>query len=155
VPFHVRALPRAEVEPWLKLDDMELAKRDARWMVADAAPGYPCRVSLTDAEVGERVLLFPYAHHDIASPYKGAGPIFVRERAKTATFAVNEVPTMLRHRQLSFRGYDQSGMMLATQVSQGDAFEEVIEGMLKSREIAYIHVHNAGPGCFNCEVRRA
>ena len=35
-----------------------LARAGVKRMVADAKPGYPCRVSLEDAEIGESVLLY-------------------------------------------------------------------------------------------------
>jgi hypothetical protein len=31
------------------------------------------------------VLLLPFTHHDVSSPYRAAGPIFVRRGVKTAT----------------------------------------------------------------------
>jgi hypothetical protein len=45
-------------------------------------------------------------HHDVALPYRAAGPIFIRRGAKTAMPSVNEIPKMLLHRLLSVRAYD-------------------------------------------------
>jgi hypothetical protein len=40
----------------------------ARVVVADAPDSYPCRRCLTDARVGERLLLLPYDPFPQASP---------------------------------------------------------------------------------------
>ena len=39
------------------LNDKELASHQAKGVIVDEEPGYPCRVSLEDAKIGERVLL--------------------------------------------------------------------------------------------------
>ena len=41
------------------MDDGELARHRAKRYVAEIKPGYPCRISLEDAEPGERVILVP------------------------------------------------------------------------------------------------
>ncbi|MBE0363863.1 hypothetical protein PULV_a1373 [Pseudoalteromonas ulvae UL12] len=64
------------------MSDSELLQHNAMWLTVDSCPGYPCRVSLQDAQVGEQVLALSFTHHDVASPYKAAGPIFVRKQAK-------------------------------------------------------------------------
>jgi hypothetical protein len=153
--FRVVALARERFAPLFEMTDGQLAARDARRMRVDAKPGYPCRVSLADAEVGETVILVPFTHHDVESPYRAQGPIFVRESATTAAFDMNEVPAMLRHRLLSVRAYDGAAMMKDAAVCEGTVLEQTIEGFFSHPDIAYLHVHNARPGCFNCEVRRA
>jgi len=108
-----------------------------------------------DAPVGETVILTSFQHHPVDSPYQSAGPIFVRELAQTARPEVNEIPIMFRHRLLSVRAYDQAAMMKAAKVVEGRALEETISDLLSDSGVAYLHVHNAAPGCFNCVVQRA
>lgn len=144
-----------EFLPLFELSDEQLRERAAMWLVADAKPGFPCRVSLADAEVGERVLAIPFTHHDVQTPYRGSGPVFVRERAEPAKLRVNEVPIMLQHRLLSLRGYDSSGMMLAAKVVPGAELVAAINEHFNDPHVEYQHIHNASPGCFNCAVRRA
>ena len=67
--FRLEPLRIEEFMPYFKLGDEELQKLSAKWIVADTKPGIPCRVSLADAEVGERVLAIPFVHHDVPSPY--------------------------------------------------------------------------------------
>ena len=52
--FQISALRRRDFDEWLSLDDEQLAARGARRYIADRKPGFPCRVSLADAEPGER-----------------------------------------------------------------------------------------------------
>jgi hypothetical protein len=109
--FRFLALPAAKFLPMFSQSDAELRAAGARRLIVDRKPGSPCRVSLADAEVGEAVLLLPFAHHDVASPYRAVGPIFVRQNASTASPVVGEVPVMFRHRLLSLRADDAQAMM--------------------------------------------
>ena len=109
--FIMKALLAEEFESLFEANDEELARRNATWLNVDSNPGYPCRVTLSDAEVGERVLAIAFDHHDVASPYKSAGPILIRDNAVTRKLDVNEVPEMFHHRLLSIRGYDFDHMM--------------------------------------------
>ena len=80
-------------------------------MVVDSKPGFPCRITLEDAEPGERVLLINYEHQPAHSPYRAIGPIFVRESAVPA-YDADTVPPSLRSRVLSLRAYDTDGMIV-------------------------------------------
>ncbi len=135
--------------------DKQLQAVGARRLVVDEKPGTPCRVSLSDAEVGETVLLVPFAHHDVSSPYSASGPIFVRRDARTVNPEINEIPTMFRHRQLSVRGYDKAAMMVDAEVVNGRDLGDAILRLFSNESVSYLHVHNAGPGCYNCRVERA
>ena len=153
--FRLVALPVEAFAPLFDRSDAELAAQGARRCIADAKPGFPCRVSLVDAEPGERVLLLPFTHHDTPSPYRATGPIFVREQARTAKLEVNEVPAMIRSRLLSIRAYDQNGMMLGAEVADGSSLEAQIQRFFLDPHVESLHLHNARPGCFNCRVLRA
>lgn len=153
--FKIHAIPRQLYEPLLKLSDPELAHYHARWVVADSEPGYPCRVSLQDAKPGERLLAISHLHHDSESPYRGAGPIFVRESCKTASLEIGEIPLMLRHRLLSLRGYNELGNMVCAHVVEGVKLESAIAEQFQFESVKYLHIHNAMAGCFNCAVQRA
>lgn len=155
VSFRLIALPSERFAGLFGQSSSELAAIGARRMVVDENPGYPCRVSLADAEVGETVVLVPFTHHDVPSPYRATGPIFIREGATTASPAAEEIPVMFRHRLLSVRGYDSAAMMVAAEVVNGTDLEDTIRGLLGDAKVSYLHIHNARPGCFNCRVERA
>ncbi|HSD26839.1 MAG TPA: DUF1203 domain-containing protein [Vicinamibacteria bacterium] len=153
--FRIVALPSEPFEPLFRMSDAELEAAGARRMLADEKPGFPCRVSLADAEVGEAVLLLPFTHHDVASPYRASGPIFVRRGARTASPGKGEIPQMLQHRLLSVRAYDESAMLVGAEVVEGSELEATIRRLYADPSVSYLHVHNARPGCYNCRVIRA
>ena len=153
--FQLIALPAEDFHHLYERTDDELRQLGARRMTVDEKPGYPCRVSLADAEVGETVFLLSHMHHDVASPYRSAGPIFVRAGVATATPAVNEIPPMFRHRLLSVRAYDAEALLVGADVVHGEALEQTIRRLLEDPKASYLHIHNAKPGCFNCRVERA
>ena len=132
----------------------ELHKIGAKHIIADTKSGYPCRVSLEDAEIDENLILFHYQHHNTASPYKSSGPIFIRKHAKKAELKVNEIPAMLNHRLLSLRIYDIEGMMIDASTLIGHKLKTKIRQIFSNQKAHYIQVHNAGPGCYNCQVDR-
>lgn len=153
--FRFIALPYETFAAHFDRSDAELQALGMRRMTVDSKPGTPCRVSLADAEIGETVLLVPFTHHDVSSPYRASGPVFVRRGATTARPAVGEVPVMFRHRLLSVRGYDSAAMLEGAEVVQGTELEAAIERLFANGRVAYLHVHNAGPGCYDGRVERA
>lgn len=153
--FQFVALPIEPFTPLFSMSEVELAALGARRMTVDAHPGFPCRVTLMDAPIGESVILTHFQHHEANSPYQSTGPIFVREMAQTARPEINEIPAMFVHRLLSIRAYDEAAMMKAARVVAGEALEETIRELFTNEAISYLHIHNAAPGCFNCAVHRA
>ena len=152
--FQVSGLPVAQFAPLFGLSDAELAQRDIVRQTAHTSPGFPCRVSLRDAEPGETLLLLNFEHLAVASPYRSRHAIYVREYAENARVAVDEIPQVLRLRLLSLRAFDKRGMLLDADVVNGREVEPLIERMLGQTGVEYIHVHNAKPGCFAARVDR-
>lgn len=153
--FRVVGLPFGQFEPLFSLKDDELAQKGARRMTVDSKPGFPCRVSLEDAEVGEEVILVPFVHHDVGSPYRSSGPIFVREKANEADLSIGEIPEVVSTRTMSVRAYDKNSMMVDGSVVAGPQIKAHIEKLFADPEVAYLHLHNAGAGCYSCKVERA
>jgi hypothetical protein len=141
--------------PLLGLDDAALRARGAVRVVADARPGYPCRISLEDAEPGETLLLLPWTHLDADTPYRSGGPIFVREAAAAQAVFRNQVPEQQRSRLLSVRAYDAHGWMRDAEVDEGVRLESLIARFFADPGTAFLHVHNARRGCYACRVDRA
>jgi hypothetical protein len=153
--FQIHALPSEPFAPLFALSDDALRAHAIRRVVADASGGFPCRVSLQDATEGERLLLLPYEHHSVDTPYRASGPIYVRENAIPAQPAANEIPLLLRRRMLSLRGYDAKGMMRSAEVVPGVEIEAAIARIFAIDRIVYLHAHYALPGCYACRVERA
>ena len=152
--FRALGLPATPFEALFALDDDALAARGIRRVIADSKPGYPCRVSLEDAEPGETLLLLPFEHHPAHSPYRASGPIFVREAAAAAFDAVDAVPPVLRGRTLSLRAYDGTGEMVDADVVDGNTVEDAIARLFARDDVSYLHVHNAKRGCYACRIER-
>ena len=153
--FLISGLPVEQFQHLFELGDAELQSMGMRRCIADAKPSFPCRVSLEDAEIGEPVLLLTYEHHAVDSPYRGSGPVYVRQQAKQAQLKVNELPEVVKHRLISVRAYDPQSMMVASEVVDGKNLEEQIRTFFADERVAYLHLHNAKPGCFSCRVDRA
>jgi len=152
--FQISGLPRAAFAPLFGLSDAELAAHAAVRVHADRTPGFPCRVSLRDAEPGESVLLVNHEHLPVAGPYRSRYAIYVREGALDAHLGPNEIPPVLRGRLLSLRAFDSSGMLREADVVQGTELTAAIVRALMPPSTAYLHVHNAKPGCYAARVDR-
>jgi hypothetical protein len=137
--FQITGLPLSQFSPLFSMSDEELARQGAVRVTADERPGFPCRVSLQDAEIGERLILLNYEHLPVATPYRSRHAIYVRESATEAQLAVDEVPHQMRPRLLV----------------PGTAIEKLIEQMFAHPGIAFLHVHNAKWGCYAARVDRA
>jgi uncharacterized protein DUF1203 len=153
--FRATGLAPSQFEPLFALCDAALAARGMRRMAVDEKPGFPCRVSLEDAEPGERVILLAHEHQPAGSPYRASGPIFVRQGATRAFDAAGVVPPVLRGRLLSLRAYDGSDMMVEAEIVDGDTVEASIARLFAREDVRYIHVHNAKRGCYACRIDRA
>ncbi len=154
--FRLVGLDADAFEALFALPSAELEARGMRRVVADADHGFPCRVSLEDARVGDELLLLPFDHLDEpASPYRAGGPIFVRRGVARAVLEPGVLPPYITRRMMSVRAYDARHMMLAGEVWGGEAVRVPIERLLADEAVSYIHLHNAGRGCFACRVERA
>lgn len=153
--FQVSGLGFGQFAPLVALSDAQLLALNARRLIADRHPGFPCRVSLVDALPGERVLLVNYEHLPVMSPYRARYAIYVRENATEARLEVGEIPPVLEQRLLSLRAFSAEGLLLDAEVSEGGQLRGTIERLLSPPEVAYLHVHNARPGCYAARVDRA
>lgn len=153
MPYLISGLPVQAFRPLFGLDAAALRAQGARRMVADG-PGYPCRITLEDAAPGETLLLLPWQHLDVDTPYRAGGPIFVRESATAQAVFRNQVPEQQRSRLLSVRAYDAEGWMLDAEVDEGARLEALIARFFADTRTAFLHVHNARRGCYACRVDR-
>jgi hypothetical protein len=153
-PFQLVGLPFEPFSPLFALSDAELLARNVRRVFATTKPGYPCRVSLADAEIGDELLLLAFEHQPASSPYKSSGPIFVRKAAVQAHVEPGVVPDYVRTRLISVRAYDTQHLMSDALVCAGSDAAAAIQKMFSRDDVAYIHLHNANRGCFSCAVNR-
>lgn len=152
--FQIKPLAAERFAHLYDLSDDELAEAGAVRMQVDAQPGFPCRVSLSEAEIGETVILVNFEHLSVASPYRSSHAVFVRENAPESPTLIDEVPESLRIRLLSIRAFDERGMMLDADVVHGRELESAIERLFANSTVEYLHIHNAKPGCYAARVDR-
>jgi hypothetical protein len=150
--FRIVGLPANQFSHLFKLSDADLAAAGGVRRTADG--NYPCRVSLTDSQPGEELLLVNYEHHSVDSPYRMRFAIFVREGDQTYD-KVNEVPEQLRKRTLAVRSFDSKGMMVDHRLVDGQEVEPVIDRLFTPSNVDYLHIHFASPGCYAAKVERA
>jgi len=152
--FQILALEPEQFSHLFGQDDEVLSKNGVQRVVADSDCGFPCRVSLEDANAGESLLLLNYEHQSADTPYRSRHAIFVRERASRATLAEDEIPETLSKRLLSVRAFDIEGMMLDADIVDGQDLASLIERLFEDGSAAYLHIHNARRGCYAACVTR-
>jgi len=152
--YRITGLDPAPYKPLFGLSDEALAKLGiVRMTVTD--PTFPCRVSLTDREIGETVLLLNHVSHDVAGPYRASHAIFVTEGEMQCGEFVDEVPPVFESRVLSLRGFDKDGMMTDAILTQPGEADAGIRKLFANPAIETIHAHNATRGCFSAKIERA
>ena len=153
--FQIHALDPAQFAPLFYQTNDALAQAKALKKTVDASPGYPCRVSLVDAKVGETVLLVNYQHQPARSPFQAAHAIYVREHAEQAFPRPGTVPELFRNRLISVRAFDERHLMTNAEIVEGACLDEAIHALMNDSYVAYLHLHNAKLGCFLARVTRA
>jgi hypothetical protein len=153
--FRIKGIDCTQFEHLFSLDDEALEEHRAKRYVADEKPGFPCRVSLQDAEPGESLLLVPYRHHIAPTAYAAEGPIFIRERRARTPEIVDDIPEQLQTRLISLRAYDADGMMIDADVVDGRELKSLVERFLSNGRTSYLHAHFARRGCYAALIERS
>lgn len=152
--FTIRGLPAQNYSHLFGMSDAELVAHGARRYVCDANPGFPDRIEMRDADIGETLLLINHTSMDKDTPYKASHAIFVREGAIKTYEASNEIPPIMFDRLMSLRAFDQAGMMLDAAVASGIEIRTFVEKALMNKSIAHIDAHTATRGCFIGRIER-
>ncbi|MFC5344318.1 DUF1203 domain-containing protein [Brevundimonas staleyi] len=147
--WRIEALPLDPFTRYFAMTDAELAEVGARRMIADAPNSAPCRVSLRDADVGDALILVNHAHLTApSSPYRQAGPIFVREIAEQSPAFVDAVPDMVSTRLVSARAFDRDAMMLDADVVPGADLAPRLDQWFADPAVDQVQIHTARRGCY-------
>lgn len=153
--FQIMALEYPRFADFFAMSDDDLAAHLAVRMTATKKPGFPCRVSLADADVGDELILINYVHQEGASPYRAAHAVFVRKGVEQRHPAINEVPELFRSRMLSLRAFDDRAMIVAADLVDGKNLESALDGMLAETAVSCVHIHFAKFGCYAARAVRA
>jgi len=152
--IRVEAIPSAVAEQIRKARSDGHGNSSLEPIPVDESPGYICRHCLEDPAVGESVYLFSYSPFQRAVPYRNLGPIFVHTTDCRRYGTPDTLPQSLRNRLLSLRAYRADDYLVVADVSPGDEADRVLDRFFDLPEVAYVDIHNARPGCFNCRVSR-
>ncbi len=152
--YSIKGLDPAAFAFLVGADEELLASHSAVRVTATAKPGFPCRITLEDAEPGETLILLNHVSHDVATPYRSSYAIYVREAAQAATVHVDTIPSVFEGRPLGLRGFDSGGMLRKALLALPGTADATIRELLSSPEIAYIDAHNAAHGCFAARIER-
>ena len=153
--YQISGLAVEQFVPLFGRSDAQLADQGIVRVQADSAPGYPCRITLEDAEIGETLLLLNYQDHNVATPYRNAYAIYVREKAAGTAHLHDTLPGVFANRPIALRGFDAQGMLRGASLAlKGDADARIRE-LFDRPDIAYLHAHNAAHGCFSARIDRA
>ena len=87
------------------------------------------------------------------TPYRQPGPIFVHAEP-CAYEPAADVPDQLARRLLSVRSFGEDHLMRGGVVVHGAELEATADRLLADEAVSYLHVHNAGPGCFAARIDR-
>ena len=152
--YIISGLDPADFAHFVDLPDDQLAALGAARMTADAYPGYPCRVTLDDAQAGETLLLVNHCSHDAANAYRATHAMFVSETALSPATYRNQIPPALDRRILSLRGFDRAGMMRDAVLVQPGEADPAVRKLLADPAIDHVDAHNATRGCFAARIER-
>ena len=153
--FVITGLAADEFEPLFGLSDEALAERGVIRKTADAKPGFPCRITLEDAEPGETVLLLHHESHKAETPYRSSYAIYVRENATGPVTFRDTLPPVFKNRPISLRIFNKDGHLIGADMGLNEELNNKIEAAFGNPEAAYIHAHNSMHGCFAAEIHRA
>lgn len=152
--FAINGLDPAPFAALYGLSDEALAASGVVRMVVTGNPGFPCRITLEDAAIGETVLLLNHEHLPVDTPYRQRHAIFVREGASQAARFVDHVPDQLAIRTLSVRAYDAAGNMIDADLVEGRDLPLLIDRLFADPTTDCLHAHNAKRGCFAARIDR-
>lgn len=153
-PIRVEAIPTAVAER-IRADRADgHGNTGLQPIHVDEHPGYICRHCLEDPALGESVYLVSYSPFDRALPYRTVGPIFVHTTGCRRYDRPGELPKSLHHRLLSLRAYRKDDFLAKADVVAGKDVDASLDTLFQDPMVAYVDIHNARPGCFNCRVHR-
>jgi len=153
--FRISGLCAEPFQVFFGLPDQQLASLGIKRYIVDRQPGFPDRIEMKDAELGQSMLLLNHVCQPAETPYRASHAIFIREGAMQTFDAVDQVPESMRIRLLSLRAYSEDGMMIDADVAEGTAIEPIILRMFENPAVSYIHAHNARRGCYSGRIDRA
>ena len=152
--YRITGLSQAPFRHLFGLTDDSLAAYNVKRYTPAAGEAFPDRIALSDAPVGQSVLLVNYVHQPADTPYRASHAIFVREDTYDRFDAINQIPPMLLTRVISLRAFGVDHMLVDADLADGAALEAPIQHLLANPDTAYIQAHFAKQGCYAARIER-
>lgn len=153
--YRITGLPAEPFRSLYGLSDAALAARGVTRVIANEQPGFPDRIELRDADLGQSLLLLNYTHQPAGNAYHASHAIFVCEGAQMPYDRVDEIPPVMRERMMSLRAFDARDLMVEAELSAGPELESLIRRLLARANVNYIQAHYAKRGCYAARITRA
>lgn len=153
MPFMIKGLDPEHFEPLFAMKTGDLKQRGIIEVEATDSH-FPCRISLDEAPVGDRLLLLNHVHQPANTPYRSSHAVFVSESAKRPGLFVSDIPPIMRTRLLSVRAFDGDDMIVNADIVDGRDAGALFAHFLENPKAAYLHAHFAKRGCFAGRVDR-
>jgi len=153
--FSIIGLDPAPFRHLYGLPDQELARLGAKRHVADSSSGFPDRVELRDAALGESLILLNHTHQPADTPYRASHAIFVLEGAERAYDAADVIPEPLRRRTISLRAFDAGHDMVDAALVDGRELAMAITRLFAGPGVRYLQAHYALRGCYAARIERS
>lgn len=153
--YRIEGLAPEPFQELYDLSDDALSALGVLRVTATSTPGFPCRITLEDAEPGETLLLLNHVSHDVTTPFRASHAIYVREGAAEPAVYEDEVPYQLARRHISLRAFAADGMLKTAALAAPGETDRAIRDLFARDDVAYIHAHNAAAGCFAARIDRS
>ncbi len=152
--YQITGLNPDIARPFAEASAEKLSALGAVRMTATSKQGFPCRISLENAEVGDELILFHHISHDVDSPYRSSYAIFAKTGLTTAAQYTDSVPPVFAGRTLGMRAFGTNAMLKTASLALPGEADRAIRQLFELDAVAYIDVHNAAHGCFVARVER-
>ncbi|PHR60725.1 MAG: hypothetical protein COA43_06190 [Robiginitomaculum sp.] len=152
--FQIHALPPFRFSDIHNASQAELEAQGVKRIQVDAKPGYLCRISLKDAEIGESVFLLNFTHQPHPTPYQSSHAIFINTHLEPSQIGVNEIPIDLSVRHLSVRAFNKEHHLVDAKICEGIELKNCIHTLFANEYAVYLHIHHSAYGCYIAKVTR-
>lgn len=125
----------------------------------EAQGGEPCRDVLRRAQPGEQLILASFTPFTKPGPYHEYGPVFVLAEESSEQVLRDRLPAAgspndyLRE-QFAVRAYSEDEEIVNAALIEARDFDATIERLLRSNDVAFLHVRYPAYGCFSCRIDR-
>ena len=153
--WQVKNIEQEICDRMFRMSNQELQQNNAVKRIIKEPFSAPCRLTLTDMNPGDEAILFNYFHHNVDSPYRAMGPVFVKCNSKKCKLSTNTLPEIvLPQRRFSIRSFDVNSMTIDAEIVLGENFRSYVDEKFQNKDVNYLQIHFAAYGCWAFDIFR-